>query len=1009
MRSPRRRALLLAFALPSVLAGLPLLLGQGTQEGDEPPDRGGDDAEASEPTRTAGSSLTVGSLARAVAFSQDDRLRDAPVLAARRDGRALLGWLEYVPAHGDQLMVTTAPIDKLAAGKSALQSVTLQPAARFRPVAVVDRDDAAWIVWTELVDDVPQLRASREVDGSFARPFELTAGPAAHRNVEIALAADGTPWLCWEGTMAPADGVRAQMELFAAPLSGDGRLGEVTRVTDSPHSDLDPRLVATADRLWIAWSSFTGRDYEIRLRSLDPATRALGPLIDVSARSQADDVHPALAAAPDGALWVAWDASANPLRGDSTPPQLRLERRKVEIDVAVRCARVTPDGAVLLPVPRTSGLEPGLVEGATGLSVAGGLPSLALDGRGQPWIAYRQLVGGGNRKAHGWSLLLQPLEPAGFGAPLEVSGSISTLGENALATVDGRVVVAFAADHRLDRSGSGRTLPVKVEQPLARKQVTFDAWRGPFLIGAALSPAAAPPDGDGAAPADRSTLPPLVPRVEHVESPHFHPAGDPDADPFVAGTRHFEVTRGETRYFVWWGDLHRHSCISRCSAGFEPTPDDRFATGRDVHRCDFMALTDHSGQIQPLAWWQLDKLTEFHRQPGFVTLAGYEWSTSTWGHHNVILPGRLTPFVGQTSDLDALFKVLPKDGAVTIPHHPADNAFATDWTECDDRFTRLVEVFQSRRGSYEFDGCFKQAPNAGSLGAYLHDALQQGHHYGIIASSDHAEGQAYACVLAERLDRASLFAALRARRTYGATTKGMFVDLRVDEALMGEAIEVTAPPRVRIAARGSAELSEVVLFRNGKPWQRTGPQPAVEPNGFAPIRVVVRIAPEGPPLDQTARFELRVRGGRFGETLERRPWSRRHDVPEWESRGGDAELSCPKGFGARPFLRDFPLRVVAELDATLEVTLPGGAKERRTLRELAATPLAGELPGGGTFTLGVDLGDGALPFRTGLGTRDFTGEWSDADLRTGKSWYYARLIQVDGEIAWSSPIFVERK
>lgn len=1005
MPAPRRRTLFIAWLLPIAAAALPLLASQSAQEADDPADRGGDDAEASEPTRTAGSSLAIGALPRSAAFSQDDRLREAPFLVARRDGRATLGWLEYVPGQGDELMVLTAPVEKLAAGKSALQSITLAPAPLLRPVGVVDGADRLLVAWTELVDGVGQLRAAREVDGAFARPLELTAGPLVAMNPDLAVAADGVPWLAWEAESADPAGGRPLRDIWAAPLREDGALGAPTRISDAPGSDCDPRLVAVGATLYVSWSSFTGRDYEIRLRSLTPATGTLGPVIDVSARSQADDVHPALAAAPDGALWVAWDSSANPLRGDSTPPQLRLERRRVEIDVAVRCARVLPDGSVQSPVPRTPGLEPGVVEGALGLSVAGGLPSLAVDGRGQLWIAYRQLVGGGNRKAHGWSVLLQPLESAGFGAPLEVAGSIGTLAECALAPFADRVIVAFAADHRLERNNVARSIPAKVEQPLSRQGVTFDAWRGPFLVGAAQS--VAPSSGAADTPPAAVALPQLVPRLARLDTPHFHPAGDPQADPYVAGAAHFEVVRGEERYRVYWGDLHRHSCISRCSAGFEPTPQDRFATGRDVHLCDFMALTDHSGQIQPQAWWQIDKLTQLYRSPGFVTLAGYEWSTAQWGHHNVILPGRLTPFVGQISDLDALFARLPKDGAITIPHHPADNAFANDFTACDDRFTRLIEVFQSRRGSYEFDGCFKQAPNAGSLGAYVQDALQQGHPYGIIASSDHAEGQAYACVLAESLDRGSLFAALRARRTYGATTKGMFLDLRVDDAVMGEAIDVAGSPRVRLVARGAKELSEVVVFRNGKVWQRAGPLPAAEPNGFAPIRLLVRVAPDGAPLAKSCEVGLKLKGGRFSDTQERRPYSRRHDVPAWEAGGPRAALQLPKGFDAQPFFRDFPIRLTAELDAAIEIT-GAGLQQTRTLRQLLAEPLTGELPGGGAVTLAVDLGDGALAYTTGLGARDWSGEWSDDDLRSGKSWYYARVIQVDGEIAWSSPIFVEK-
>ena len=33
----------------------------------------------------------------------------------------------------------------------------------------------------------------------------------------------------------------------------------------------------------------------------------------------------------------------------------------------------------------------------------------------------------------------------------------------------------------------------------------------------------------------------------------------------------------------------------------------------------------------------------------------------------------------------------------------------------------------------------------------------------------------------------------------------------------------------------------------------------------------------------------------------------------------------------------------------------------------------------------------------------------DNEAESGESYYYARVIQVDGEIAWSSPIWVNRR
>ena len=34
-------------------------------------------------------------------------------------------------------------------------------------------------------------------------------------------------------------------------------------------------------------------------------------------------------------------------------------------------------------------------------------------------------------------------------------------------------------------------------------------------------------------------------------------------------------------------------------------------------------------------------------------------------------------------------------------------------------------------------------------------------------------------------------------------------------------------------------------------------------------------------------------------------------------------------------------------------------------------------------------------------------EWEDADLTPGRHWYYVRVSQLNGQMAWSSPIWVD--
>ena len=42
------------------------------------------------------------------------------------------------------------------------------------------------------------------------------------------------------------------------------------------------------------------------------------------------------------------------------------------------------------------------------------------------------------------------------------------------------------------------------------------------------------------------------------------------------------------------------------------------------------------------------------------------------------------------------------------------------------------------------------------------------------------------------------------------------------------------------------------------------------------------------------------------------------------------------------------------------------------------------------------------------GTREASFEFTDQEFGPGESWYYARVLQQDGQLAWSSPIWVKR-
>ena len=238
---------------------------------------------------------------------------------------------------------------------------------------------------------------------------------------------------------------------------------------------------------------------------------------------------------------------------------------------------------------------------------------------------------------------------------------------------------------------------------------------------------------------------------------------------------------------LYWGDLHRHSLVSRCTAADDPGLNDLYRYAWDVCDYDFWAVTDHAENSTAHQWWTIKKLADLFRVPGvFVPLYGFEW-TSAHGHQNVIYGdvGRDAPIFSSTAEdtdrpdkLWAHLRRFPAHPAVTIPHHPGAAMVPYDWSYHDPDHLRVAEVFQSCRGNYEDDGAFRQYADATLPGTFTVDGLRHGHRFGLIASSDHGYGASYVGAYADGLDRQAIFAALRARRTIAATTRGIVLDVR---------------------------------------------------------------------------------------------------------------------------------------------------------------------------------------------------------------------------------------
>jgi len=914
-----------------------------------------------------------------------------PALVPLGGERALLVWVAYEVGVGDRLAAAEVEPGKLG------EPFVIQPTPTqiLAPCGLVDQEGHAHLFWTEIVGGAPRLFTAVRDGEKFGAPQRIATPSGLGQHPSCARATDGALWLAWQAYAPPVEGrTRGSFDAFLGRLDGTS-LADVLHVGEGRSADLDPVVVARDDgRLTVVFAQYRGLDYEIVARDRDPKSGELSPLVEVSAAPLCDDVHPAACAARGGGVWIAWDELTSPMRGSSRPRDRVTPGADVDADL--RLVLLQGDGTIAqLEKPRL--VDPEM----TLLSWSGGLPRLAADLSGRPRVLFRWLDQQNDEQpGHAYPVMTELAAGASMSPPTLLDESDGDEEPAAICRVGSGFLVAWQADRRAaeHEQGLSDSLPAGLAKTLEPKGIFLTGYIGPSKLGVAFVADVPPP-----APTDAPLA--LAPRMAPPPGRHVHALPDADVDPVLLGEQRLEVAADGKSYSVFWGDLHRHSCESRCMFGVESTADDRYAFGRDVGLCDFYALTDHSSQIDPHGWWKLLKRVDLHQTPEFCTLPGFEWSTTKYGHYNVVFRETTQRVVSSrlesALDPDGLWSHLVPGQALTIPHHSAHGRMGTDWSFKDDRFLRVVEIYQALRGSFEFDGCYRQSKSATAPGKFVQDALSSGIEFGLVASTDHGDGSSYAAVLAERLDRASLFDALAARRCYASTTKGMLVDLRVDGKLMGSTLSTSGIPELELGARGTSDLAEITVFRNGEVLRREGRTLGGGERASTTLELVWW--PRGE-LDDWA-FEVKVDRGRFG-TPDTGEGARAIHMLQWtlvDERTVAWKQAEPSPF--RSQVKRFVLKDGA--DARVHLTVMGKELDT-TVKELVDEPLRGKHRATEwVFRVKQTLENPDLDFRAGDG-RTFHDRFKDEQAPSGRSWYYARVVQHDGEVAWSSPIFVER-
>lgn len=493
----------------------------------------------------------------------------------------------------------------------------------------------------------------------------------------------------------------------------------------------------------------------------------------------------------------------------------------------------------------------------------------------------------------------------------------------------------------------------------------------------------------------------------------------------------------DSRFQLFWGDLHNHNAVGYAKGSLQRSIDLARA------HLDFFAFTGHASwhdmpkmpgdrhmkwvngfEVHSNHWTKTREMIREANTDDFAAFLGYEWHSSHFGDYCMIFPGDNEQLF-LPNHADKLLDFAESKKAFAIPHHLG---YKQGWRGANFSHFRpsvspVVEIF-SEHGCTESDRApypyIRHSMSGRSTANTVVPQLQNGKRFGFIASSDNhrgypgAYGEGVLGVWAKELTRQSLFEAVRQRRTYAATGDRIGLEFAINEQPMGSEIPATADRQIDLRVEGQDSIAMIELIRNGQVIHRHFPEDQLAGPTRLPGNVKCRIQYGWGPwgaldLGSTCLWDMTIRidGGRF-----------RHVIPCFQSGPFEEDLrdklrivseneihlesntSRVKCYAEDP-TKALVLELSGKPDSQLTIQLrkPSEQVVRAKLADLIEDNVV-------TFT-GVFTSESYIIHRlVGPSEYSATVRLQDPRPNADTDWYYARVTQHNGQLAWSSPIWV---
>jgi hypothetical protein len=466
-----------------------------------------------------------------------------------------------------------------------------------------------------------------------------------------------------------------------------------------------------------------------------------------------------------------------------------------------------------------------------------------------------------------------------------------------------------------------------------------------------------------------------------------------------------EVCSNSPALSHFWGDMHAQYNNALGTGSVHEAM--RYA--RDAAAISFAGHQPNDFQLHRSGWDEArTEIPGFYEPGRFVPFLGYEWSGNTpaGGDRNV-------HFLGDDGPLhrSSHWHVPEKDDEGT-DRYPLSELYQEFAGRGDVLMVPHVGGRRCEISSYynpELEPVIEIASCHGRFEWLLREALENGYTVGVIGGSDDHTGRpgaAYptghsfgtrgglAGVYAKGLTRESIFAALRARHCYATTGERIALSVETSDGyMMGDAYSAEEPPTLRIRVAGTAPLESVEIMRNMDVAYSLPLSIVCDPHRIRLQWSGARVKGRGRQTVWTGGAQ--IKGARITAVKAVAFDNPHQGITSWDEHQVHWTSTTAGDFDAVELTLDGSEKTMISVD-----TPP--AKFRFSLSRILKKALIKDCGGVNQQFLArlCTLQPGPLMA---------SFEWKDPHPSLGSNAYWLRVTQEDGEMAWSSPIYVNRQ